>query len=134
MKLKIKMLTIIALLVTVISCVTTTPVALPEKYNLDNDLKAVSRVSTVRVSNWDQVDDQSVMFTANGGKCYLLILDRTLEAMDSKIGLMGNSSSIQAGTDKIYIGSSSNKRFYTIEKIYELDGYDQAKEIKERLK
>ncbi len=134
MKLTIKMLTIITLLVTVISCVTTTPVVLPEKYNLDNDLKAVSRVSTVRVSNWDQVDDQSVMFTANGGKCYLLILDRALEAMDSKIGLMGNSSSIQAGTDKIYIGSSSNKRFYTIEKIYEFDGYDQAKKIKERLK
>ena len=133
MKLTIKMLTIIALLITVISCVTTTPVVLPDKYNLDKDLKAVSQISAVRVSNWDQVDDQSVMFTASG-KCYLLILDRPLEEMDTKIGLMGNSSKVMAGTNKIYVGSSSKKKFYTIEKIYELTGFDQAKEIKERFK
>ncbi|MBN2419929.1 MAG: hypothetical protein JXL81_11125 [Deltaproteobacteria bacterium] len=53
--------------------------------------------------------------------------------MDSKIGFLGNSVTVQAGYDKIYVGSSSNKRFYPIEKIYELNGMDQVKQIKERL-
>ena len=82
MKIMMKMLSIVALLMMVASCVTTsTPADLPAKYNLDADLQAVTRLPVVRASNWEQVDNQSVMFTANGGY-YLIVLSKPLEAMN----------------------------------------------------
>lgn len=133
MRMIMKMLTNIALLIMVAACATTTTTnTLPSKYNLDSDLNAVSRISAVRVSNWEQVDNQSVMCSANGA-FYLLVLDRPLEEMDQKIGFLANSSSVLAGSGKIYVGSSSNKRYYNIEKIYKLDGTGQLKEIKDQL-
>ena len=132
MKIMMKMFLIIALLIVVASCATT-PIVLPDRYNLDADLQEVTRLLVAGSSNWEQVDNQSVMFTATGGKRYLVILERPLEEMSSKIGFPGNISSITAGHDKIYVGSSSNKRYYTMEKIYELEGMDQVKEVKERL-
>lgn len=80
MKMIMKMLSIIALLVMVASCATTsTPVALPEKYNLDAELQAIKRLPMVRAANWEQVD---ITFTAVGGKKYLVVLDRPLEGMN----------------------------------------------------
>ena len=73
------------------------------------------------------------MFTANGGKFYLMVLNKPLEEMDSKIGFVGSIINIQVGFNNIYVGSSYKKRFYRIEKIYKMSGMDQAKKIKELL-
>ena len=127
------MLSIVALLAMVAACATTTTSTdLPDKYNLYDNLRDVGQISAIGVSNWNQVDEQSVMVTANG-KFYLLVLNKPLEAMDNKIGFRGSSVSIRAGYSKIYVGISADRQFYTIEKIFELDGAVQAKEIKERL-
>lgn len=133
MKTVIKMLSIVALLVTAISCApTTASIGLPDKYNLDDNLKAVNRISGIGASSWRQADDQSVMITANG-RYYLLVLNKPLEAMDDKIGFRGDLTNIRAGYSGIYVGVSSDRRYYDIEKIYELEGVDQAKEIKKQL-
>jgi len=133
MKMVMKMLASIALLIMVVACATTNaPNTLPSKYNLDNDLNAVSRISAVRASNWEQVDNQSVICTANGAY-YLFVLDKPLEEINQKIGFLANNSSVLAGSSKIYVGSSSDKRFYTIEKIYKLNGPDQIREVTDQL-
>lgn len=136
MKMMIKMLSIIALVIMAASCATTnTPVSLPSKYNLDAELQAVKKISTFRVTNWDQVDNQSFILTAAGGKKYLIVLDRPLDEMISNetIGISNQGSSIMSGYDKVLVRYSSGNQYYRIEKIYELDSKEQVKEIKKRL-
>lgn len=133
MKLIIKTLSIIALLISVVSCATTTQPVLPERYDFDSEFRALQSTTLLRASNWEQVDSQSVMLTANAGRHYLLVLDRPLERMDPSIGFLGNRSNIQAGRDRIYVGSSANRLTYSIEKIYELNGIDEAMKVKEQL-
>ena len=135
MIMKMKMLSVMALLITVVSCVTTTPITLPEKYNLDTELENVNQLSAVRVSNWEQVDNQSLLFTANGSEYYLAVLDRPLESVitNDVIGLVDSGSSIKARFDKFFVKNSSGRHYYVIEKIYKINGREQAKKIKEQL-
>ena len=130
-----KILSIIVLLVTAVSCAATSPTALPEKYNLDNDLQSVKSISAARVSNWVQIDNQSFIFAANGSKFYLAVLDKPLESgiAYDKIGLVDRSLSVTAGYNKIFIKNDSGRRYYTIAKLYELTGKEQAKKIKRLL-
>ena len=134
MKMMTKMLSIVALLILATSCVSTS-VVLPEKYNLDTDLKAVARISAFKVSSWNQVDNQSVIITANGNEYYLLVLDRPLESdiSDSAAGFLKPGSNILSGVDKIFLRNSSGREYYIVSKIYKLDGRMQAKDIKARL-
>jgi hypothetical protein len=137
MKMMMKLFAIVALLAMTASCVTTTtaPAALPEKYNLSNELKAVKKIDAINVSNWDQVDKQSLIFTANGGDFFLAVLDRPLETdiANQVIGIVDQKSTIIAGYDKFFIRTAKGRQYYLIEKIYELAGRDQAKEMKEKL-
>jgi hypothetical protein len=137
MKMMMKLFAIVALLAMTASCVTTTtaPAALPEKYNLSNELKAVKKIDAINVSNWDQVDKQSLIFTANGGDFFLAVLDRPLEIdiANQVIGIVDQKSTIIAGYDKFFIRTAKGRQYYLIEKIYELAGRDQAKEMKEKL-
>ena len=132
MKMMKKMLSVIVLLVTAVSCATTSPTVLPEKYNLDNDLRSVKRISANTVSNWVQIDDQSFTFAANGSRLYLAVLDKPIGSSLAhyKIGLVDKSLIVTAGYDKICIKCDSNRSYYTIEKLYELTGKEQANKIK----
>ncbi len=135
MKMMIKMFSATVLFLMIASCVTTTPVVLPAKYNLDNDLKAVTHISAYRISNWDQVDNQSFMITANGNEHYLLILDQPMQPAtpDQKFGLTNSGTSISAGISTIFVRNSSGLQHYVIGKIYQIDTNAQAEKIKDQL-
>ncbi len=135
MKMIIKMLSAVTLLILVAACVTTAPVDLPAKYNLDNDLRSVNRISALRVSSWEQADIQSLVIGVNGGQYYLLVLDRPMEAplADEIIGISDKGSSITSGFDKVYVRFSSGIQYYVIQKIYELKDRAQASEYKDKL-
>lgn len=136
MKIMMKMLPIIALLIMVTSCVTTTaPVVLPEKYNLDSDLTAVNRMSIYKVTNWDQVDNQSFIITIAGGKKYLIVLDTPLGGMTSNetIDIYGQDSSVISGYTKIFVRYATGTQYFVIEKIYEISSLEQLKKIREQL-
>jgi len=131
----LKVFSVFVLLMMVMSCATT-PSALPEKYNLDNDLEAVEQIYTFTVSSWEQVDIQSVILRANVSDYYLLVLRRPLDTMISSlsIGISSTVSSITSGYDRIFVKDYAGIQYYVIEKIYKLKGKEQAKEIKERLR
>ena len=135
MKGMIKVFYVFVLIIMVVSCATT-PKALPEKYNLDNELEAVKQIYTFKVSSWEEVDIQSVILRANVSDYYLLVLRRP---MDTKIpgltiGISSTVSSITPGFDRIFVKDYAGRQQYVIEKIYKLKGKEQAKEIKERLR
>ena len=135
MKVMIKVFSVFALLLMVVSCATT-PNALPEKYNLDNELEVIKQINTFRVSSWEEVDIQSVILRANVSDYYLLVLRRPMHTRISglSIGISSSISSIKPGFDRIFLKDLAGKQEYVIEKIYRLEGREQAKEIKERLR
>jgi hypothetical protein len=73
---------ILALLIMIVSCATM-PRVLPEKYNFDNYLEEVKRISTSRVSDLENVDNQSVILRASlragCNNYYLLVLSKPIE-------------------------------------------------------
>ena len=135
MRILVKMISAVALLIMVAACVTTKPVDLPAKYNLDNDLQSVKRISASRVSNWEQADDQSLIIGVNGGQYYLLVLDRPLDAPinGETIGISEIGTSITSGYDKVVIRFSSGIQYYVIQKMYGLKDRAQAIEYKDKL-
>ena len=82
MKLTIKVTFIFVLFIMVVSCATT-PRSLPEKYNLGNYLEEVNQISTFRVSDrvsdWENVDNQSIILRVNRKDYYLLVLRRPID-------------------------------------------------------
>ena len=135
MKVMTKVFSVFVLLIMVVSCATT-PSALPEKYNLDNELEAVDRIYTFSVSSWEEVDIQSVILRANVSDYYLLVLRRPMYTRITtlSIGVSSTVSSSTPGFDRIFVKDAVGKQSYVIGKIYKLMGREQAKEIKERLR
>ncbi len=135
MKTMLKMISIFIMLIAAASCATT-QVALPEKYNLDNDLEAVSEISKYRVTSWETVDNQSVILRANVSDYYLLVLHRPMAGVitSEKIGISSTTTTIRARFDKIYVKDTAGMQYYIIDKIYKLEGREQATQIKQQLR
>ena len=134
MKTMTKFFSIFMLFIMPVSCATA-PLALPEKYNLDNQLEKVDQITTFSKPEWEEVDNQSIILNVNLNDYYLLILDRPLNSriLPITIGISSSISSISAGFDRIVVIDSGFVYYYTIEKIYRLKGREQANEIKKRL-
>ena len=134
MKVMIKVFSVFVFLVMAVSCATT-PGTLTEKYNLDNDLEAIDRITAHRVSSWEQVDNQSIILRANWNDYYLLVLRQPINRMVSGLSI-GISSTvyITSGYDRIVVNDTPFTEYYVIDKIYKLKGKEQAEEIKERLR
>ena len=135
MKMMIKGSSVFVLLIIVLSCATT-PRAIPEKYNLDDELEAVDRIYTPSISSWEEVDIQSIILRANVDDYYLIVLNRPMYTRFPGFSIVISStvSSITPGYDRIFVGNTPGPGYFFIEKIYKLKGKEQAKEIKERLR
>ena len=131
----IKGFSILVLLFLSVSCATTPP-AIPDKYNLDNELESIDQIPKYKVTSWENVDRQSVILRANTSDYYLLVLHRPIAGVitSEKIGISSTVSSIKAGYDKIFVKESGSMDYYIIDKIYKLKGRDQARKIKEQLR
>ena len=134
MKAIIKFSFISVLLILTVSCATT-PRALPEKYNLDNELEAVKQISTFMAITWREVDKQSIIITVDWKNYYLLVLDRPVPSMFyvNTLGIDSTTHSIASGYDRVVVRDSTGTDYYVIDKIYRLKDWDQAEKIKERL-
>jgi len=134
MKAIIKFSFISVLLILAVSCATT-PRALPEKYNLDNELEAVDKIYTFRAITWREVDKQSIILTVDWKNYYLLVLDRPVPSMFyvNTLGIDSTTHSIASGYDRVVVNDSTGRWYYVIDKIYRLKDWDQAEKIKERL-
>jgi hypothetical protein len=135
MKIMIKSSSVIVFLIMVVSCATT-PHTIPEKYNLDNELEEVDRIYAPSISSWKKVDNQSVILRANVTDYYLLVLSRPMYTMvtDLSIRVSSTSSNITPGFDRVFVGNPAGIDDYIIEKIYKIEGNEQAREIRERLR
>jgi hypothetical protein len=134
MKAMIKVSFIFVLFIMVVSCATT-PRALPEKYNLDNELEAVKQISTFNKISWREVDKQSIIITVDRKDYYLLVLRRPVSSLFfvHTLGIDSITHSITSGHDRVIVNDSTGRWYYVIDKIYRLKDWAQAEKIKERL-
>lgn len=134
MKTMIKVSFISVLLIMAVSCATT-PRAIPEKYNLDNDLEAVKQISTFKEITWIEVDKQSIILRVDWRDYYLLVFHRPVHGMNfiHSIGVYGTGPNIISGYDRVVVNDSTGTWYYVIDKIYRLKDWEQAEKIKERL-
>ena len=137
MKVIARIFSILVLLLMVVSCAITAR-AIPEKYNFNNELEAIEEITTLetrRWPRWEEIDNQSMILRANRDDYYLLVLRRPINPMysNSQIRISRTTPTITSGIERVFVSPSGDTEGYVIEKIYSLDGKEQAKEIKERL-
>ena len=134
MKLIIKLSFFLVFFAMAVSCTAAT-IDVPEKYNLDNDLEAVNRISTFRIKSYENIDQQSLVLEANYNDYYLLVLRRPrFEITFGKTGIPHMGSAIIAGHDRVVMNYNTGPEYYYIDKIYKLDGRKQVTEIKKMLR
>ncbi|NLD37612.1 MAG: hypothetical protein GX654_12165 [Desulfatiglans sp.] len=114
----------------------TTQFNVAEKYNLDNELKEATEVTSFRINSWESIDSQSLILNTDINNYYLVILNRPAIALSSSesIGVTVSVDRVRKGFDNIVVTDSSGAQSYIIHKIYKLESREQATEIKKRLK
>ena len=98
MKIMWKVSSVFVLLILVISCAAT-PRVLPEKYNLDNELKKVKQISAFRDIDVELVDNQSIILEVNRNEYYLLVLRRPIDIQYSQMSISIDNT---ASKDRAY--------------------------------
>ena len=111
MKVMIKVFSVFVLLIMVVSCATT-PRALPEKYNLDNELEVVDQVSTFRDIDCEYVDNQSIILKVNWNDYYLLVLRRPIDIRYSNLSISidNTASKDRASSTQKIVGPKNTTR------------------------
>jgi hypothetical protein len=98
MKVRIKVASIFVLFIMVVSCATT-PVVLPEKYNLDNELEKVKQISAFRDIDCELADNQSIILEVNRNEYYLLVLRQPMDVQYSQLSISIDNT---ASKDRAY--------------------------------
>ncbi len=117
------------------ACVTTSQVE-TENYNFAAlNLEEISQIYSVKSPKLERANRQSVILKVNFNEYYLLVLERPLATRNSRptIGISRELSTITAGVDRVSVEETPGQ-FYIIDKIYKLNGNEQAAEIKELLR
>jgi hypothetical protein len=124
------------LLSLILASCATTPVKMPDKYNLDNVLKEATDITSFRIDSWESIDNQSLIIETDFHNYYLVILHYPAPGLPfaQSIGITGTVHKVAKGFDSIIVTDSGNSEPYIIYKIYKLDSRKQATEIKNRLK
>ncbi len=135
MKKKIKYAGLFLISLVFAACATT-PYKMADKYNLDNELKEETEITSFRLDSWESIDYQSLILKSEINKYYLVILNRPALNLPyaQNIGITGTVHKVTKGFDNIVVVDSSGTEYYTIYKIYKLDNREQVTEIKNRLK
>jgi hypothetical protein len=106
-----------------------------EKYNLDDQLEAVTEIHKFTMRSWEKVDRQSFVLQSGAGTYYLIVLVRpSTELMFTETVKISNTgSSVKPGFDTVTVYQSGKAEEYVINKIYKFKDYDQVKEIEAQL-
>ena len=100
------------ILLFLVTACATTPVILPEKYNLDNYLKAVSSISFNTLRDFENVDNQAVILKVDRHKYFLLVLRKPIDIEHSNLYInIENSAAkdMSLSTQKI-VGAQINTK------------------------
>lgn len=97
------------------SACATTPRTLPEKYNLDNILEAIDKITIYKLTDCENIDNQSIIIEADRDFYYLLVLDRPININYSYLTIDIGNIENTVSKDRAYsaqelIGSKNTSR------------------------
>jgi len=106
--------------------------SVPEKYNLDGQLKRVEYMSNTNFMDWESVDAQSLVVQTSPSTYYLVVLSSRAFNMPfvEYIGITGMNLMTRPGYDNVYV-REPNRRWgrYIINRIYKLEDRRQVRDI-----
>lgn len=109
---------------------------LPEKYQFDQ-LPEVERFSRWSIDDYTAVDRQSLIVKTSPSTSYLLILQRKLPGIgfNHAIALSSTGSQVHARFDTVQVIDRHASRIpVPIAKIYRLDGREQRKQVRRKIR
>lgn len=105
------------------------------KYDLDEQLEAVSEILRYNLMGWEAVDNQSFILQTSPSDYYLIVLispsDRLRFTED--IGITHTGNMVKPGYDKVIVYSSPYTETFVISKIFRLQDREEANAVRERL-
>jgi len=120
-----------------ISACATGSIRIPEKYALDTQLEQVTSIFKYGITDWEEVDNQSLILEKGPGDYYLLVLKIRAPELPfrNRIRLSTTGSMIRAGLDDVIIYNEAHmKTSYPIDRIYRIKGSKQMRIIRDQLK
>ena len=111
-------------------------IQIPEKYALDTQLEQIKSIYKYGITDWERVDNQSLILERGPGDYYLLVLKIPAPELPfrTRIRLSSTGDMIRAGMDDvIFYNGAHMKQSYPIDRIYRIDGTEQMRAIRDQL-
>ena len=131
----IKLFTVLISLFFIISaCATTSPETIG-KYDLASQLEPVSEILRYNLMGWETVDNQSFILQTAPSSFYLIVLIHPSDQLvfAETISISHTGAVVKPGYDRVTVYGSPNNESFVIDKIFKLEGRDQANAISEQL-
>ena len=111
------------------------PVKIPDKYNLDSQLKNVPDISKYNMMSWERIDSRSFVLQTAPGDYYLIILSSPAVNLPfaESIHISSTGSMVRPGYNNVRVIGDGTDDSYVINKIYRFKDYEQVKSIKAQL-
>lgn len=135
MKTLIKISLVFISILTISACATG-PIQVPEKYALDTQLEQVKSIFKYGITDWEEIDDQSLILQKGPGEYYLLVLKIPAPELPflQRIKLTATGDMIRAGMDEVIIYPVSHiRQSYPIDRIYRFKDTEQMRAVRDRL-
>jgi len=125
----------VMVLLTIFACAGMKSFEHNEKYNLDDQLEAVTEIQKYTMRDWQTVDNQSFVLQTGTSNYYLIVLNHpSTEIMFAEtIKISSTGAVVKPGYDKVTVYQSGRGQDYSIHKIYKFKDREQVAEIKAQL-
>ena len=131
-----KIIFILVISLLVVSACATGNIQIPEKYALDRQLEQIKSIYKYGITDWERVDNQSLILERGPGDYYLLVLKIPAPELPfrNRIKLTSTGDMIRAGMDDVVFYNGSNmKQSYPIDRMYRINGTQQMRAIRDQL-
>ncbi len=108
---------------------------IPEKYNLDSQLKKVDMITNYNFMGWNKVDNQSFVLQTSPKDYYLIVLSSPSDNLPFTETLKINStnSMVKPGYNNVIVHGPNFRDKLIINRIYKFEDSAQMKKITEQL-
>jgi len=130
-----KILIVVISILVIAACAAGT-IQIPEKYSLDMQLQQITSIYKYGITDWEEIDNQSLILEKGPGDYYLLVLKIPAPELPfrTRIKLSSTGDMIRAGLDDvIFFNGAHMKQSYPIDRIYRIDGTQQMRAIRDQL-
>ena len=114
----------------------TTPLVIDSKYSFP-EFETVNSITNYTIDSWQPVDSQSLIVQVSPSKFYLVILRNRISDLNFNEGISFTSTGtqIQAKFDCVNVKDFyCSARSSPIERIYKIDGKENVKYVREKIR